>query len=145
MKRKDTDRQFETLFPTGLWIFEVQGFEALNRKLAQLVYKLQREGSRARSGATDGIWQTSDRLHRREDMKEFVALALGAMKEVMAFLEYEYDELTVTGMWANINKKDRYLGEHTHPNNFLSGVYRSEEHTSELQSLMRSSYAVFCL
>src|SRR3546814_14061776 len=41
----------------------------------------------------------------------------------MAFLEYEYDELTVTGMWANINKKDRYLGEHTHPNNFLNGVY----------------------
>src|SRR3546814_4814939 len=25
------------------------------------------------------------------------------------------------------------------------GLYRSEEHTSELQSLMRSSYAVFCL
>src|SRR3546814_3467140 len=24
-------------------------------------------------------------------------------------------------------------------------VYRSEEHTSELQSLMRNSYAVFCL
>src|SRR3546814_6034725 len=27
----------------------------------------------------------------------------------------------------------------------LAGVYRSEEHTSELQSLMRISYAVFCL
>src|SRR3546814_8452937 len=26
-----------------------------------------------------------------------------------------------------------------------SGVMRSEEHTSELQSLMRNSYAVFCL
>src|SRR3546814_3813566 len=26
-----------------------------------------------------------------------------------------------------------------------SGVGRSEEHTSELQSLMRNSYAVFCL
>src|SRR3546814_3374607 len=25
------------------------------------------------------------------------------------------------------------------------GVFRSEEHTSELQSLMRISYAVFCL
>src|SRR3546814_9781327 len=33
------------------------------------------------------------------------------MKVVMAFREYEDDELTVTGMWANINKKDRYLGE----------------------------------
>src|SRR3546814_6697025 len=27
----------------------------------------------------------------------------------------------------------------------MSGHYRSEEHTSELQSLMRISYAVFCL
>src|SRR3546814_10816944 len=27
----------------------------------------------------------------------------------------------------------------------LEAVYRSEEHTSELQSLMRISYAVFCL
>src|SRR3546814_5444923 len=27
----------------------------------------------------------------------------------------------------------------------LSGLLRSEEHTSELQSLMRISYAVFCL
>src|SRR3546814_2770054 len=30
--------------------------------------------------------------------------------------------------------------------NILAGwIYRSEEHTSELQSLMRISYAVFCL
>src|SRR3546814_6232782 len=29
--------------------------------------------------------------------------------------------------------------------NFLAGPDRSEEHTSELQSLMRISYAVFCL
>src|SRR3546814_8087889 len=29
--------------------------------------------------------------------------------------------------------------------NLDAGVLRSEEHTSELQSLMRTSYAVFCL
>src|SRR3546814_9639289 len=28
---------------------------------------------------------------------------------------------------------------------FIAGGNRSEEHTSELQSLMRTSYAVFCL
>src|SRR3546814_9210130 len=28
---------------------------------------------------------------------------------------------------------------------FIKDFYRSEEHTSELQSLMRISYAVFCL
>src|SRR3546814_2932824 len=31
------------------------------------------------------------------------------------------------------------------PDNRADGVERSEEHTSELQSLMRISYAVFCL
>src|SRR3546814_6796771 len=35
---------------------------------------------------------------------------------------------------------------HDHPHIFLDmGRARSEEHTSELQSLMRISYAVFCL
>src|SRR3546814_5995312 len=31
------------------------------------------------------------------------------------------------------------------PNSYILGFLRSEEHTSELQSLMRISYAVFCL
>src|SRR3546814_7646478 len=34
---------------------------------------------------------------------------------------------------------------HNHAFRVLGGVPRSEEHTSELQSLMRISYAVFCL
>src|SRR3546814_3572963 len=36
-------------------------------------------------------------------------------------------------------------GETTYPVDLLRDHYRSEEHTSELQSLMRNSYAVFCL
>src|SRR3546814_10805031 len=39
--------------------------------------------------------------------------------------------------WAKDNMKKPVVG-------FIAGV-RSEEHTSELQSLMRNSYAVFCL
>src|SRR3546814_11120385 len=34
---------------------------------------------------------------------------------------------------------------HGHTHRFQKYVFRSEEHTSELQSLMRISYAVFCL
>src|SRR3546814_59616 len=39
------------------------------------------------------------------------------------------------------------IGEHvmTITNEIGNHHYRSEEHTSELQSLMRNSYAVFCL
>src|SRR3546814_1678043 len=40
-------------------------------------------------------------------------------------------------------RDDRYAAQfHKY---WLPGFYRSEEHTSELQSLMRISYAVFCL
>src|SRR3546814_3228616 len=34
---------------------------------------------------------------------------------------------------------------HSHPDRHSAGTDRSEEHTSELQSLMRNSYAGFCL
>src|SRR3546814_6122942 len=37
------------------------------------------------------------------------------------------------------------LAAHPHATWWLAAIARSEEHTSELQSLMRSSYAVFCL
>src|SRR3546814_4705017 len=39
---------------------------------------------------------------------------------------------------------DHHLGQEDQGANSRNG-YRSEEHTSELQSLMRISYAVFCL
>src|SRR3546814_999249 len=52
----------------------------------------------------------------------------------------------VRGSYGN----DATLGDMTGSNNDISrfaarGSMRSEEHTSELQSLMRISYAVFCL
>src|SRR3546814_1530324 len=39
----------------------------------------------------------------------------------------------------------RCSAELLHGEEILEAAERSEEHTSELQSLMRSSYAVFCL
>src|SRR3546814_2496604 len=46
------------------------------------------------------------------------------------------DKFTVTGGLRYTDDKARFAG---------STIDRSEEHTSELQSLMRNSYAVFCL
>src|SRR3546814_4158454 len=44
------------------------------------------------------------------------------------------------------NKVRHEIGEDDHPRAMIDGgKSRSEEHTSELQSLMRNSYAVFCL
>src|SRR3546814_5773334 len=40
---------------------------------------------------------------------------------------------------------DRYFKRFPGINRYIAETLRSEEHTSELQSLMRISYAVFCL
>src|SRR3546814_14876638 len=69
-----------------------------------------------------------------------------------------YSQLIVAGgVGANLRLREK-LGECARRNNFElffprqafctdngAMIARSEEHTSELQSLMRNSYAVFCL
>src|SRR3546814_2710871 len=46
------------------------------------------------------------------------------------------------GPFIGVNMARKHIGWYTKG---LTGSARSEEHTSELQSLMRISYAVFCL
>src|SRR3546814_5702717 len=54
---------------------------------------------------------------------------------------------TATGIRTRIGTGGLRYGAAYYPHleTTLSYQYRSEEHTSELQSLMRISYAVFCL
>src|SRR3546814_6741018 len=54
-------------------------------------------------------------------------------KKNMAFLKYA-DAIYVGGEWEKTDQREAVINP-----------ARSEEHTSELQSLMRISYAVFCL
>src|SRR3546814_3069310 len=63
------------------------------------------------------------------------ALAEGDLPRARAMLGRAYE---VRGVVAHGDERGRELG-------FPTANVRSEEHTSELQSLMRISYAVFCL
>src|SRR3546814_6550787 len=47
--------------------------------------------------------------------------------------------------WYWLNRGDTPVTVQVDISGFQQDLYRSEEHTSELQSLMRISYAVFCL
>src|SRR3546814_7813588 len=59
-------------------------------------------------------------------------------------LEIDFDWATLTSI-TNYSNND-FLYEIDGDNGFHTSEFgRSEEHTSELQSLMRTSYAVFCL
>src|SRR3546814_1640125 len=82
-----------------------------------------------------GIGDTSS--HRRgQTAKALVLTAEVVMDEV----QRQHVEVVLQLLAESVGQ----AGEptHTHPH---GEVLRSEEHTSELQSLMRISYAVFCL
>src|SRR3546814_1087488 len=57
----------------------------------------------------------------------------------------EEPPLEPPGASGAVSPSERRQGEITLPKALVSFDERSEEHTSELQSLMRISYAVFCL
>src|SRR3546814_4102020 len=54
------------------------------------------------------------------------------------------DEGTMVDTWATVGSCAQ-IGKNVHLSGGVGIGGRSEEHTSELQSLMRISYAVFCL
>src|SRR3546814_10610881 len=62
----------------------------------------------------------------------------GGAGDMIVLLAILLSAAIAAGIWAGYPALVAYLGEGMAAN-------RSEEHTSELQSLMRISYAVFCL
>src|SRR3546814_8716489 len=61
----------------------------------------------------------------------------------IAFVQFSV--IVLGNMVLHENQNDDGEGVAIDPERIEQGIDRSEEHTSELQSLMRISYAVFCL
>src|SRR3546814_1735894 len=59
--------------------------------------------------------------------------------------DFAHDPETIANVYAAISLRSTAPGEPLVPRAYHFAYRRSEEHTSELQSLMRISYAVFCL
>src|SRR3546814_2660952 len=76
------------------------------------------------------------RSTRTDTLFPYTTLFRSAPKKSTRY--FEQDHLR----WRFGEKSSRLYRRHRSE---LAPYFRSEEHTSELQSLMRSSYAVFCL
>ena len=109
------------LFPTCVWVHEVKDAAALNARLLPIIAQLERDNPL--SDAPANAWQSSDDLHVRPEFAELSRLAIGAARNVFGFLKCRFDEIYLTSLWANINRTGHAHHDHTHPNNFLSGVY----------------------
>ena len=71
-------------------------------------------------------YHTDDTIHNMSYYANLREVVLDANRDYLKKLDYKYDHLEMTGMWANyLNEGDSHP-PHTHSNNFLSGVYYLE-------------------
>src|SRR5262245_7195675 len=61
-------------FPTSIWRFNVAGYEALNKNLMQFIEDERRRDPAGMSRSVVLGWHSTDQLHRRPELREFVAI-----------------------------------------------------------------------
>jgi uncharacterized protein (TIGR02466 family) len=72
--------------------------------------------------------QSVQTLHRLEDFQDLVVCIHRAVAGILQFLRIGYDEFEITACWATILAPGAEHKAHSHPNNFLSGVYYLRTH-----------------
>lgn len=114
--------EVKDIFPTPIWVADLPADKArtFNAELKRVIYELTEPRREIPLGTT---WQTEPMLHKREEFAEFAHMVKQAAKAALAFLQIQHSGFDITGCWANINPRGGLNSAHTHPNNYLSGVY----------------------
>ena len=77
-------------------------------------------------GKRNNNWQTGPDLHKTEPFKWFANDIGKTAFDIIDKLNYNVQDIEITGMWGNILKPGETHPPHTHSNNFLSGVFYLE-------------------
>ncbi len=109
-------------FPTFVWVYDLKpgDAESLN---AAIFEKLSGAIPMSQYSTASHSLQTDTNLHEFPEFAPLVEFAMEAAGKIVDFLEHEPSPLKITGCWANISPPGAHHREHSHPNNFLSGVY----------------------
>ena len=115
------------MFPTLVWKISLKpGLrDALEAKILPALERLRRDVPALEAGHG---WQSEQTLHEREEFRDLVACVGHATKSILRFLRIGYEAFEITGCWANVLAKGAVHRAHSHPNNFLSGVYYVRVH-----------------
>ncbi len=110
------------LFPTLVWRAELvdDARTRVNASVMKALAELRRTLPPLEPG--EG-WQSKQDLHKSESFAELVACVNAATVEALEFQKIGHEGFTITGCWANVLAPERAHRAHSHPNNFLSGVY----------------------
>jgi uncharacterized protein (TIGR02466 family) len=110
------------MFPSLVWKIELEAAlqDALHAKIATALAELRRELPPLAAGQG---WQSAQALHRRDDFAELVSCIERGVAGILRFLRIGHDAFEITGCWATVLARGAAHQTHSHPNNFLSGVY----------------------
>jgi uncharacterized protein (TIGR02466 family) len=115
------------VFPTLVWKIQINAalHDAMDAQILATLERIRRDLPKL--GAGQG-WQSEQTLHEREEFRDLVACVNYAARSVLRFLRIGYDAFEITGCWATVLAKGAMHKVHSHPNNFLSGVYYVRTH-----------------
>jgi uncharacterized protein (TIGR02466 family) len=109
--------EIHPMFPTFVWKMQ------LRRDLLQPVLDLIAQLRGPAPLAAGSAWQSAHDLHELAELRELMATFHDAVRSVLRFLRIGHGDFAITGCWANLYAPGAEHRMHTHPNNFLSGVY----------------------
>ncbi len=116
-----------SIFPTFVWKIQLTSAfgQRVNSSILQAIKQIKPDLAEIPPG---GSWQSGQDLHNHEKLVDLVACIDGTAQTVIRFLKVGHNEIEITGCWANINASGASHAIHSHPNNFLSGIYYVSTH-----------------
>lgn len=113
--------EIKQFFPSCVWVHQLQEFREMNTNIIEELAELRK--STGFANPSNGSWQSRGNLYKLPPFQRLTSCFTAASERVLDFLKVDYEGFVITDSWANINPKGHSHMVHTHPNNFLSGVY----------------------
>ena len=110
------------IFPTLIWATQVRP-EARQRINGAFMGAIEAAKARQPELKATGKWQTDQRLHTLPELAEFSELVVGGARQILDSHNVRYQNIRITGCWANVGFQGSRHRPHAHPNNYFSGVY----------------------
>jgi len=117
-----SNKEVMPLFPSLVWKSQLnpQACLSLNQRILAKLDELTEGQPPLQEGQ---MWQTDQRFNELAGMEALDSMLRTAAKGVLDSLKVRSDNFEITGCWANISAPGTPHNLHTHPNNYLSGVY----------------------
>jgi uncharacterized protein (TIGR02466 family) len=110
------------MFPTFVWqvSLKAESRDAIATDVLALLAGLRRDLPPLEPGQG---WQSGQALHECAELQALFSCVRHLAGSILRFLRIRQADLEVTGCWATILSRGAMHRVHSHPNNFLSGVY----------------------